>query len=375
MPGPFPGGLPSPSRDNDTAELSMDMLLFDQNMSFVGNNDGYGSFYPMWSSPVDNDLTDPSKHNNWNLPTPPPVADMHQLPFPNSWSDASITRSPTTIEARLNGFDSRNGSSDHTGSLGASSTIVQSPMQCKDQGDGSYFMFPASLPNFYSGNFRNSQDSRPSTTASAMSSFSTFPSGQVPNSFTQTNTSPMPLLPSRCSCYSSILQRLSELKDEKAKFLSTRIDTIMKLEKDVRIQTQTMLKCDMCTHERSRSLLLASVLLESMIDLLEGVPASDSRRPVDARSELAILRRQSMPAYMHSNTETGRLVLGEYEISGEEKLGFLRHLLHTRLNELANLTRQLQEHTETLGPGSTAILTILAGCSQRIHAIMSRLQN
>lgn len=235
-------------------------------------------------------------------------------------------------------------------------------------------MFPASLPNVLPNNFGNAANARPSTTSSSLNSA---PSG--PRASIQSCPPSTPLMPPRCSCYGIILQRLAELKDEKATFLSSRVDNIMRLQKDIRLQTLALLKCDSCVSERSRSLLLVGVLLESIIDLLEGVPFNDPRMvAADARMQHSLPRRQSMPAHMHTNSDTGRLVLGEYEISGEEKLGFLRHLVNSRLNELSALTRQLHDHVQVSGahdPSFRAVATVMAGCSQRIHAIMSRLQN
>lgn len=127
VPGQFPGGLPSPSWDRETGEMSMDALLFDQSMPFVGNAEGCGPGFPMWSPQIENELSESLKNTAWNIPTPSSVPDLQQRPFPSSWSDAASTMSPTKVDANPNG----NIFHEYASSLGTPSTMIQSPMQVR----------------------------------------------------------------------------------------------------------------------------------------------------------------------------------------------------------------------------------------------------
>lgn len=195
---------------------------------------------------------------------------------------------------------------------------------------------------------------------------------------TNTNLSP------RCLCYCNILQRLSELKDNKSGDPFPRVEYVMKLEMDIRAQIMAVMRCDLCLFQRARTLLLVGVVLESVVDLLEGIVVADSlmgvgeryaRQTLDDRSRgssssgSGTLYSTSLPNPFFSN--------GINEVYNEEWRALHHPLLRARLQEVFGLARQLHEHAQNFRAPTThfgAADTAMAELSLRVCALMGRME-
>lgn len=186
--------------------------------------------------------------------------------------------------------------------------------------------------------------------------------------------------PPRCTCYCDILQRLSELKDNKSGDPYPSVDYIMQLDMDIRTQISAMVGCDICLFQRTRALLLVGVVLESLVDLLESLALAD---PLLAAGECSA--RPTLDTRMGSDSSSGSdasyhttaLQMGATHVSVYETRGSLRPLIQTRLQEVFGLTRQLHGHLQAVRAPQTnfgAADTVMTELSLRICALMGQLE-
>lgn len=216
------------------------------------------------------------------------------------------------------------------------------------------------------------------------------PEGIVTNNSARTNQSlakesPQGPCDSRqCVCYESALQRLSDLDESRSSSSSVTIDLVMSIESNVKSQTRDILNCKSCSCDRPKVLLLVGVMLENTASLLEDILDIAVR----AKKSLALQHENttSSPSLIddhgkgnqHSNSlDSFSLRVGAYEISGEEKLTFLNHLIRLRLQSLSSAVRQLHEnmleHRQSLycKAGTAVVVEI----NRRLHLANSTLEN
>jgi hypothetical protein len=329
----------------------------------MGFNDGghSDSFFPMWLSGLDSDhgMSDASSYDPSRSTRFDSLLDHEQHGiFGSAYSD---------FDSGSLGMDTNTLSLVDSASTAGLASHIGSPLELIE---GTDYAFPTSFLARVDNNIlRDAQRRSPPALSAGYVSIG--------------NSTPItdPLHSSRCTCYNNILQRLSELKDNKSGVSSSGVDHIMKLEKEIRTQILAMMRCDMCLFQRTRALLLVGVVLESVVDLLESVSVAESvMGNGDPRPTLDIRTRSSSSSsstlYQTPASSTS-LQLGKYEICGEERLSFLRQLVRTRLHEVYGLTRQLHEHVQSCrAPASNfkAADTIMSELSHRVRALMNRLE-
>lgn len=135
-----------------------------------------------------------------------------------------------------------------------------------------------------------------------------------------------------CSCYHSILRCLSKLHENSPSNINITFDQMVKIEKDVRIQVSVVLECRRCS-DNSSLLILLSVLLENIVELLEGINFGDVHQTDH--------KLGSEGSVQGTRIKSTALKLGTYEIDGEEKADFMKNLLNQRLQRLATTIREV----------------------------------
>ncbi|KAH8804388.1 hypothetical protein F5884DRAFT_406397 [Xylogone sp. PMI_703] len=191
----------------------------------------------------------------------------------------------------------------------------------------------------------------------------------------------------QCTCCDSILQTLVDLDMHLSGRSAISLDSIMKFEKETRIQTLTILKCDSCSQKfRPRILLLMGVVLEAVVELLEGVLNQTQQLSASATSISSSSKLASPPASIFEDNTTSStpgetvnscsLWLGDYEISGQEKTQFLKHLVTTRLHDIADTVHQLCESVEQYcnRPAFKVGTSMLVEVYRHIQAIVKSLK-
>lgn len=188
--------------------------------------------------------------------------------------------------------------------------------------------------------------------------------------------------PPRCPCYCNILQRLSELKDNKSGLPNSGSDYIMELEMETRTQILAMMRCDICLFQRTRALLLVGVILESVVDLLEGLTVVGTAVGANGRVPRPLLdtREKSSSSsgsdMLYNTTPGSAFQPARYDMCEDEGRSFLHPLVRARLQELFGLSRQLHDHAQSCRAPATgfgAADTVMAELSMRICALMGRL--
>ncbi|RDW56961.1 hypothetical protein BP5796_13028 [Coleophoma crateriformis] len=181
-----------------------------------------------------------------------------------------------------------------------------------------------------------------------------------------------------CKCYQSVLRRLSDLHENYTSNINITFDQIMQLEKDVRTQVSAALECRRCSNKGSL-LLLLSVLLHNTMELLEGMRLGDDGM-TGMEEDGDMLQGRSSSVQVIS-IEITALRLGNYEIDGEEKAGFLKHLLNQRLQKLAATIKKLhnwmQKNTGRQGVAFNRKIgtMLMTEIYQRLLSIIHRLEN
>ncbi|CZT25711.1 uncharacterized protein RCC_11380 [Ramularia collo-cygni] len=211
--------------------------------------------------------------------------------------------------------------------------------------------------------------------------------GLTPTDTPPTTSATNTHVPAFCSCYSDILQRLSDLKDNNSGVSTSELDQIMELEQDIRIQILAMVRCELCLFERPRALLLVGVVLESVLDLLECACVTDT--PINTSEHV---RRPPMLTHTSSSGSSSSYNSNhlyeiptlnatnpnvQYNVCSSEKAAQLRHLVRTRLYEVLGLTRHLHEHVQrcrSWASNFAAADTTMAEIGNRVCALMSRLE-
>ena len=189
-------------------------------------------------------------------------------------------------------------------------------------------------------------------------------------------------LGAQCHCYADILRRLLQLEEQRLGIQSNKVDQIIKLEKDVRTQALAVTRCKFCSFERPKVTLLVGIVLEYVLDILEGISLNEDTystqtsepREMDSRRDSVVTRLDSAVEARSAAVDRTVLQFGEYEICGQEKLSFLRHIVHARLRELSSLTNECLQQCKVQPSNFKAAATIMLELGQRLHAAMNRLE-
>lgn len=164
---------------------------------------------------------------------------------------------------------------------------------------------------------------------------------------------------SQRKCYIQVLHRLADLYElQHCNTSSTTIDQVMEIEKDIREQIFDILDCRFCSIDGPRIFVLLGVVLENVVDLLEGISSAEMLHPPESPASRLVFERDShqnssnianSPQQSNNTSNLNpmsstSLRLGAYEISGEEKSNLLKHIIHTRLQKLVGTIRKLHDH-------------------------------
>lgn len=147
----------------------------------------------------------------------------------------------------------------------------------------------------------------------------------------------------------------------------------MGLEKAIRQQIASIIDCKACSGNRSRLLLLASIMFGSIVTLLGKMMDSE----ISSRSNFAMNKdgTGTVNSSPHSSPNSCTMHVGGYEIFGEERMEVLKHLILTKLHGLTNLIGQFQLYVQQSGKNQcfTPATTMIADIHRQLDNLIDGL--
>lgn len=186
----------------------------------------------------------------------------------------------------------------------------------------------------------------------------------------------------QCDCYPSVLLKLLDLEKRDLDTAHIPVDLVMKLEKDVQVQTTKILDCESCSQGRPSLFLLIGVIVENFISLLEKSSVVNTRPQDHVALERGL---QTRPLPHGPDLQTGdsalspvdncSLRVGNYEIDGAEKAYFFKLFIQARLKELAATLRRLHDLMQRDRPNLYCKVgtTMMAEIHRRLLFVINRL--
>lgn len=227
------------------------------------------------------------------------------------------------------------------------------------------------------------------------------PLDRIPTSHTQFNSQ-------SCTCYTSVLQELSRLHQDNLSPASTsgqtaRIDLILRAEGGIQEHAAKVLSCNECAvGDRPSLLLLLAMVIDHIVCVLGitcgGSSAAAAARRQHFRSLSAGSGKSASPNIDTAVAKFGPLVgrgtredfaaavlpavfdcpllVGEQEISREDKVDLLKQLVQGRLGRLRLTLRQLRMEIEGHGQESSskAGAVMVSGLQRRLQSIIGRIE-
>ena len=176
-----------------------------------------------------------------------------------------------------------------------------------------------------------------------------------------------------CSCYE---QAMSELVRCGLKGLSS-IDELLNCQKELLLQTENILQCEMCSQSEAQAnlLMVIVVTIDSLLTTLDSTASGkcaidDGVSPVGRKSE-----RERGCSFV-SQIDACPLLVGGFRVPMEEKTSFVRQVLQARLSMLLLTIRRIrvcmQQHL-TLSSSRGRLLMILE-TDRRLQLIMMKIK-
>lgn len=176
-----------------------------------------------------------------------------------------------------------------------------------------------------------------------------------------------------CSCYE---QAMSELVRCGLKGLSS-IDELLNCQKELLLQTENILQCEMCSQSEAQAnlLMVIVVTIDSLLTTLDSTASGkcaidDGVSPVGRKSE-----RERGCSFV-SQIDACPLLVGGFRVPMEEKTSFVRQVLQARLSMLLLTIRRIrvcmQQHL-TLTSSRGRLLMILE-TDRRLQLIMMKIK-
>ena len=185
---------------------------------------------------------------------------------------------------------------------------------------------------------------------------------------------------SSCTCYRHAMTELlrSGLRGNRNGFSS--IDGILNCQKDVIIQTESILQCQVCsqTELQANMLMLVIVTIDSLLTSIDAT-ATLARAGADDESTISrvprrISRQKEAEGGLKSHIDACPLFVGEFSVPPDEKVCFIRQVLQARLSMLLITIRRIrtcmQRHLTR--PISRGRLLMIMETDRRLQLIMMR---
>lgn len=184
-----------------------------------------------------------------------------------------------------------------------------------------------------------------------------------------------------CGCYKQVITELVrfELKAEPNGFSS--IDSILACQKELLLQTESILQCKMCSQSEAQAnaLMVIIVIIDSLLTTLDATATSGKPGILesipDANSP-AGRRQKDMGNCFKTHIDTCPLLVGGFQVPIEEKSCFIRQVLQARLSMLLLTVRRIRicMQQQLAAAFSRGRLLMIMETDRRLQLIMMKIK-
>nr|QTE75985.1 ZopL7 [Diffractella curvata] len=215
------------------------------------------------------------------------------------------------------------------------------------------------------------------------------------------STSPPEAKNRTCDCYASVLGELSNLDQTKVDNQDSSIDIVLRVEKGVQKHAANILSCELCAGNRSGLLLLLVMVIDHVVRVLGNISSGAKTIPPQRKSssdrngnnskddnsnDIPLSPRMAMKTSSESRRGESpgglttawncKLLVGEQEIVGPDKVEFMKLLVQGRLSRLCStlrrLKRDMQDNPQDSNSKAGNIMVI--EIHRRLQSVIGRLE-
>ncbi|KAJ5900105.1 hypothetical protein N7495_004849 [Penicillium taxi] len=206
---------------------------------------------------------------------------------------------------------------------------------------------------------------------------------QSPERHNSENSSPqLGLMPSfSCTCYQQAMDELTKARLRMSHDGISSIDSIIASQKELSLQTETILQCKMCSQSEIQvnMLMMIIVTIDSLLTALEktALPGNLEEESKMSYTGASFSNRQAaLTSGFKSSVDACPLLVGAYKVPVEDKASFIHQVLQVRLFTLLLTIRRIrvcaQHHSS--GPSSRGRLFMIMETDRRLQLMMMRIK-
>lgn len=184
-----------------------------------------------------------------------------------------------------------------------------------------------------------------------------------------------------CSCYKQVMSELVRFELKAGPNGLSSIDSILACQKELLMQTESILQCKMCPQSdvQANALMVIIVIIDSLLTTLDATATPGKPGILDSTPEtnLQVGRRQKdIVTGLKSHIDTCPLMVGGFQVPVEEKSCFIRQVLQARLSMLLLTVRRIRMcmQQQLAAAFSRGRLLMIMETDRRLQLIMMKIK-